>query len=232
MSGVGWGSMATGTVLIAGASRGLGLELARQLSASGHHVISANRGVPEERLEGVEHVTLDLGSEASIAGLAGQLDGRTIDILINNGAIAGNEGGLPGLSSVDFLTVIAVNTLGPLLMAKYFMPHLMRGSRRVIANISSRVGSISEGIIDEGNYAYCISKSALNMASAKLAFQHSGQGLCVLSLHPGWIRTEMGGPDAPLDVSVSAARLIELITTATPADNGSYRSFDGQKIGW
>ena len=139
---------------------------------------------------------------------------------------------MPGLSSVDFLTVIAVNTLGPLLMAKYFMPHLMRGSRRVIANISSRVGSISEGIIDEGNYAYCISKSALNMASAKLAFQHSGQGLCVLSLHPGWIRTEMGGPDAPLDVSVSAAGLIELITTATPADNGSYRSFDGQKIGW
>lgn len=232
MTGVGWGSMATGTVLIAGASRGLGLELARQLSGSGHHVISANRGAPQERLEGVEHVALDLASEASIARLAHELDGHAIDILINNGAIAGDEGGLPGLNSADFLAVIAVNTLGPLLMAKYFMPHLMRGSRRVIANISSRVGSISEGIIDEGNYAYCISKSALNMASAKLAFHYGGQGLCVLSLHPGWIRTEMGGPDATLDVSASATGLIGLITTATPSDNGSYRSYDGRKIGW
>ena len=212
--------------------RGLGLELARQLSASDHHVISANRGAPQERLDGVEHVTLDLASEASIAQLAGQLDGRAIDILINNGAIAGDEGGLPGLNSADFLSVIAVNTLGPLLMAKYFMPHLMRGSRRIIANISSRVGSISEGIIDEGNYAYCISKSALNMVSAKLAFHHGGQGLCVLSLHPGWIRTEMGGAEAPLDVDASAAGLIGLITTATPSDSGSYRSYDGRKIGW
>ena len=224
--------MATGTVLIAGASRGLGLELARRLSASGHHVISANRGAPQARLDGVEHVALDLASETSIAQLAGQLDGRAIDILINNGAIAGDEGGLSGLNSADFLAVIAVNTLGPLLMATYFMPHLMRGSRRIIANISSRVGSISEGIIDEGNYAYCISKSALNMASAKLAFHYGGQGLCVLSLHPGWIRTEMGGPDAPLDVGTSAAGLIGLITTATPGDSGSYRSYDGRKIGW
>ena len=224
--------MATGTVLIAGASRGLGLELARRLSASGHHVISANRGAPQARLDGVEHVALDLASETSIAQLAGQLDGRAIDILINNGAIAGDEGGLSGLNSSDFLAVIAVNTLGPLLMAKYFMPHLMRGSRRIIANISSRVGSISEGIIDEGNYAYCISKSALNMASAKLAFHYGVQGFCVLSLHPGWIRTEMGGPDAPLDVGTSAAGLIGLITTATPGDSGSYRSYDGRKIGW
>ena len=224
--------MATGTVLIAGANRGLGLELARQLSASGYHVISANRGTPAERLQQVEHVALDLASEASIAQLASQLDGRPIDYLINNGAIAGDQGGLPGLTSEGFLEVMAVNTLGPLLMAKYLMPHLMRGSRRVIANISSRVGSISEGIIDEGNYAYCVSKSALNMVSAKLAFHHGGQGLCVLSLHPGWIRTEMGGADAPLDVSASAAGLIGLITGATAGDNGTYRSYDGKDIGW
>lgn len=224
--------MATGTVLIAGASRGLGLELARQMSAAGYHVISANRSAPAERLALVEHVALDLGSEASIAQLASQLHGRPIDFLINNGAIAGDDGGLAGLTSKGFLEVMAVNTLGPLLMAKYFMPQLMRGSRRVIANISSRVGSISEGIIDEGNYAYCISKSALNMASAKLAFHHGGQGLCVLSLHPGWIRTEMGGAEAPLDVSASAAGLVSLITGATSRDNGSYRSYDGRDIGW
>lgn len=224
--------MSAGTVLIAGASRGLGLELARQLSASGYHVISGNRGTPDESLEQAEHVALDLASEASIARLAWQLEGRAIDVLINNGAISGDQGGLPGLNADEFLQVIAVNTLGPLLMAKYFMPHLMRGSRRVIANISSRVGSVSEGIIDEGNYAYCVSKSGLNMVSAKLAFHLGGEGLCVLALHPGWIRTDMGGPDAPLDVSTSAAGLIRIITTATARENGTYRSFDGQIIGW
>lgn len=225
-------AMAAGTVLIAGASRGLGLELARQLSRSGHHVISGNRGTPDERLDGVEHVALDLASEASIARLAGQLEDRAIDILINNGAIAGDQGGLPGVSREDFLEVIAVNTLGPLLMAKHFMPHLRRGRRRVIANISSRVGSVSEGIIDEGNYAYCVSKSGLNMASAKLAFHHGGEGFCVLALHPGWVRTEMGGPEATVDARVSAAGLIHLITTATARDNGTFRNYDGQTIGW
>lgn len=224
--------MSAGTVLIAGASRGLGRELARQLSQAGYHVILGNRGMPEERLAGVEEVSLDLASEASIARLAENLDGRAIDILINNGAIAGDQGGLAGLTTEDFLAVIAVNTLGPLLMAKHFMPHLMRGRRRIIANISSRVGSMSEGIIDEGNYAYCISKSGLNMASAKLAFHHGGEGLCVLALHPGWVQTDMGGPEATLDVSISAANLIRLITTATARDNGTFRNHDGQPIGW
>ena len=224
--------MAAGTVLIAGASRGLGLELARQLSASGYHVISGNRSAPGDSVEAVEHVDRDLASEASIARLAGQLEDRAIDILINNGAIAGDQGGLPCLRSDEFLQVIAVNTLGPLLMAKYFMPNLMRGTRRVIANISSRVGSVSEGIIDEGNYAYCISKSALNMVTAKLAFHHGSEGLCVLSLHPGWVQTEMGGPHATLDVRSSAAGLIRIITTATARDNGTFRNHDGQMIGW
>lgn len=224
--------MQTQTVLIAGASRGLGLELARQLAAAGHQVIAANRGPARERIPGVEHVPLDLASEDSIAELARRLADRAIDVLVNNGAIAGDEGGLATLRPEDFLAVIRTNTLGPLLMAKHFMSHLMRGQRRVIANISSRVGSISEGIIDEGNYAYCISKTALNMASAKLAFHHAREGLCVLSLHPGWAQTDMGGADATLDVRTSATGLIRLITTATARDSGTFRNYDGQVIGW
>jgi NAD(P)-dependent dehydrogenase (short-subunit alcohol dehydrogenase family) len=224
--------MSSGAILIAGASRGLGLELVRQLSASGHHVIAASRTVPGERIAGVEHVSLDLASEESIAALSRELDGRAIDILVNNGAIAGDEGGLETLRSEDFMAVMRTNVLGPLLMAKCFMPHLMRGGRRVIANISSRVGSVSEGIIDEGNYAYCISKAALNMASAKLAFHYGSQGVCVLSLHPGWVQTDMGGAEATLDVSESASGLIRLITTANLSDSGSFRTYDGRVIGW
>lgn len=224
--------MQSQTVLIAGASRGLGLELVRQLAAAGHHVIAASRGAPKERIDQVEHVPLDLASEASIAELAQLLECRAIDVLVNNAAIAGDEGGLPTLRTDDFLAVIRTNTLAPLLMVKHFLPHLLRGRRRVIANISSRVGSISEGIINEGNYAYCISKTALNMASAKLAFHYGKDGLCVLSLHPGWVQTEMGGADATLDVRASAAGLIRIITTATHRDNGSFRNHEGQPIGW
>jgi NAD(P)-dependent dehydrogenase (short-subunit alcohol dehydrogenase family) len=224
--------MQSQTVLITGASRGLGLELARQFAAAGHHVIAANRGVPKERLDQVEYVTIDLDSEGSITELAQRLNGRAIDVLINNAAIAGDEGGLPTLRPDEFLAVIRTNTLAPLLMVKHFMPHLMQGRRRVIANISSRVGSISEGIIDEGNFAYCISKSALNMASAKLCFHYGHEGFCVLSLHPGWVQTDMGGPEATLDVKASAAGLIRVITTATAHDNGTYRNFDGKMIGW
>lgn len=224
--------MQSQTVLIAGASRGLGLELVRQFAAAGHHVIAASRGAPKEMIDQVEHVPLDLASETSIRKLAQRLETRAIDVLVNNGAISGDDGGLPTLRSDEFLAVIRTNTLAPLLMVKHFMPHLLRGRRRVIANISSRVGSISEGIIDEGNYAYCISKTALNMASAKLAFHHGKEGLCVLSLHPGWVRTEMGGADATLDVSASAAGLMRIITTATCRDNGSFRNHDGEPIGW
>jgi NAD(P)-dependent dehydrogenase (short-subunit alcohol dehydrogenase family) len=219
------------SVLITGANRGLGLELARQYAGAGARVFACCRDPKALPDEGdVIWKRLDTASEDSIATLAADLIGEPLDILINNAARRGDTGSLESLASDDFLTTIRVNTLGPLLMVKAFMPHLTKGARKLIANISSRAGSISEGLDPDGDYAYCCSKAALDMATAKLAFDH--HHLIFLALHPGWVKTDMGGPDAEVPVTESAARLRALIDNAGVADSGTFRSFDGAAIAW
>lgn len=219
------------TVLITGANRGLGLELARQYAADEYRVLACWRG-PQEPPPVAGDVTwkaLDTGNEDSIAALARDLGGEAIDILINNAARRGDTGGLDSLSTEDFLATLRVNTLGPLLMVRALRPHLERGRRRIVANISSRAGSVAEGLDADGDYAYRCSKAALNIATAKLAFDHQ---LIFLALHPGWVKTDMGGPAAEVPVTESAAGLRALIDAARPEDSGSFRSFDGSRIGW
>jgi NAD(P)-dependent dehydrogenase (short-subunit alcohol dehydrogenase family) len=127
-----------------------------------------------------------------------------------------------------------VNALAPLLLARALRENLLAGARRVLANISSRAGSLAEGTLDDddGDYAYRCSKAALNMATVKLAQDFRRDGITVLSLHPGWVRTDMGGKEAAVDVTESAAGLKALIDRATLADTGSFRSYDGRTIAW
>jgi NAD(P)-dependent dehydrogenase (short-subunit alcohol dehydrogenase family) len=209
----------------------LGRELARQYAASGRRVFACRRHLhdlpPVET--NVVWKKLDTGNENSIAALADDLRHEAIDILINNAAQRGDTGGLDTLRTDDFLATIRVNALGPLLMAKAFLPHVARSRRRIIANISSRAGSISEGLDLDGDYAYRCSKAALNMATAKLAFDHQ---LIFLALHPGWVRTDMGGPDAEVPPKASASGLIAIIEQATLSDSGTFRGYDGRSIGW
>ena len=224
-----------GTALITGASRGLGLALARHYAGAGWQVIACIRAdtLPpnEDRLEWRR---LDVASPASIKELAVGLAGTPLDLLINNAAIRGDTGGLPTLDADDFIEVMRVNTLAPLLMTRALLPNLRIGRGKIIANISSRAGSIAEGMIgdDDGDYAYRCSKAALNMASAKLALDLRADGITVLALHPGWVRTDMGGTGAEVPVSNSAAALHGLIARAALADSGSFRAFDGKNIAW
>jgi NAD(P)-dependent dehydrogenase (short-subunit alcohol dehydrogenase family) len=223
------------TVLITGAGRGLGLSLVRCFVAEGMHVIAACRN-PELAKSflplQVEVHSLDLRQPLSIDALAKQLRGRGIDYLINNAAIRGDIGGLSSLNSKDFLDVMTVNALAPLLMVKALLPHLMLGQRRVIANISSRAGSISEGYDPDGDYAYRCSKAALNMATTKLAQDSRGDGLTALSLHPGWVKTDMGGGQAEISPEKSAAGIVKLVLSADQSCSGSFRSYDGTPISW
>lgn len=219
------------TVLITGANRGLGLELARQYAAAGCRVLACSR-TPEEPPPVAGDVTwqaLDTGHEDSIATLARDLQAEAVDILINNAARRGDTGGLDTLSTEDFLATLRVNTLGPLLMVKAFRPHLGRGRRRIVANISSRAGSVAEGLDTDGDYAYRCSKAALNIATAKLAFDY---GLIFLALHPGWVKTDMGGPEAEVPVAHSAQGLRAVIDRATPETSGGFRDFNGDEIAW
>ena len=219
-------------VVVTGASRGLGLELVRQLAAMGSDVIAACRQPDLFPLHSgtgrIMPVPCDVTNEASVAGLADYVARRPLDLLINNAGIRGATDGLKTVAPEDFLSVMAVNVLGPLLMTRALLANL-RQAGGVVANISSRAGSMVEGIDPDGDYAYKCSKAALNMATVKLA---DDTGLTVLSLHPGWIKTDMGGEDAELSARDSASALLALITRAKPADSATFRAYDGSTIAW
>lgn len=215
-----------GTVLITGASRGLGRALADLYAAAGFRVIACLRQGAGE--------TLDVSDAGSIAALGARLEGQSIDIVINNAAIRGDTGGLASLEAEDFLEVMRINALAPLLLARALRPNLVAGRRKVLVNISSRAGSLAEGTIDDedGDYAYRCSKAALNMATVKLAQDFRRDGIAVISLHPGWVRTDMGGAEASVDVAESAGGLKALIDAVTMAETGSFRAYDGRAVAW
>jgi len=217
-----------GTVLITGASRGLGRTLADLYAAAGLRVIACMRqAAPDAE-------TLDVADEGSIAALGERLEGQPVDIVINNAAVRGDTGGLGSLATGDFLEVMRINALAPLLLARALRPNLLAGRRKVLVNISSRAGSLAEGTIDDedGDYAYRCSKAALNMATVKLAQDFRRDGIAVISLHPGWVRTDMGGAEAAIDVAESAAGLKALIDATTLAETGGFRAYDGRTVAW
>lgn len=221
------------TVLITGASRGLGRKLAELYAADGWRVIACVRG--EASFDrAIETLSLDVSDPISIAALGRALEGVAIDVLINNAGIRGDTGGLATLDGDDFVAVMRVNTLAPLLLARALQANLLAGESRIIANISSRAGSLAEGTLDDddGDYAYRCSKAALNMATVKLAQDFRKDGISVLSLHPGWVKTDMGGDEANVPVATSAAGLKAIIDEAGVADSGSFRSYDGRRISW
>ncbi len=222
-------------VLVTGGGRGLGLALVQGLAREGAEVFAACRdpeGAASVLPKGTRAVALDVEDSISIAALGKRLEGEALDILINNAAIRGDTGGLDTLEAEGFLQVMRVNALGPLLVAQALLPALRRGARKMVVNISSRAGSMTEGLEAEGDYAYRCSKAALNMAGAKLAFDLAADGFTVLGLHPGWVKTDMGGPEAEITAGQSVAGLLDVIASSGPADTGSFRSYDGSPIAW
>ena len=218
------------TILITGAGRGLGRALARLYAEDGWRVIACARR-PVDHGEG-RH--LDVSDPASIAALGASLAGEAIDVVVNNAAVRGDTGGLDTLTPEDFSEVMRVNALAPLLVARALHANLMAGRRRLLVNIGSRAGSLAEGVIDDddGDYAYRLSKAAMNMATVLLARDWKTDGIAVLSLHPGWVQTDMGGAEATLPVETSAAGLKRVIDGAGTGDSGGFRAYDGAAIRW
>lgn len=220
-------------VLITGANRGLGRELARLYAARGDEVIACCRD-PERRGEDIagdiRWLPLDLADEAAIMTFPTLLSGAAVDVLIHNAAIRGATGGLADVGFADFEQVMRINAAAPLILTRELRPNLMAGEKRTVAMISSRAGSMSEGLDPDGDYAYRCSKAALNMGARKLAYDDPA--LTVLLLHPGWIRTDMGGPEADLDVTEAARGLAACISDAAPNDSGSFRTWNGETVEW
>jgi NAD(P)-dependent dehydrogenase (short-subunit alcohol dehydrogenase family) len=223
------------TILITGANRGIGLEFVRQYAEIGCKIIACCRNSLSidavQALDvAVEIELLDVASSTSIESLGDRLSGRAIDLVINNAAVRGHIGGLADIDPDDFLATMKVNVLAPLLLTRALLPALSSGRGRTVAMISSRAGSITEGHDDDGDSAYRCSKSALNMATAKLAYEF--RTLTVISLHPGWVKTDMGVRDAEIPVSESVAGMRRVLSTLSPLASGAFLAHDGSTIAW
>lgn len=227
------GHAVKGTVLITGANRGLGLEFARQYAEDGWTVIGTARkpdGADELEALDVEIMQLDVLDQDSISALAASLEGRPIDMLINNAGIFPRVGDIDQVDAGDYSRTLMVNTLGPVLVTQALMPNLRASEMKRVINITSRLGSIE---LNSGNfYGYRESKAALNMFTSTLGAQLGPEGFICLAIHPGWVRTDMGGPSANLSPEESVSGMRNVIASLTAEDNGTYRAYSGDAVPW
>jgi len=223
------------TVLITGANRGLGLEFARQYADAGWKVIGTARA-PEKATElrelGVRVMQLDVTDAASVANLATALKDQPIDLLINNAGMANRDGmSFETLSFDGVEQVLAVNTIGPMRVTRALLPNLRLGSTKLIVSISSGLGSIADNTRG-GYYGYRESKAALNMFNRSLAANLADEGFTCVVMSPGWVRTDMGGPEADLSPEESIAGMRSVIGGLAAKDNGTFQSWDGTIVAW
>ncbi|OSX61296.1 hypothetical protein POSPLADRAFT_1034746 [Postia placenta MAD-698-R-SB12] len=235
--------MATSTWLITGSSRGLGLELVRQLTRSPANLVIATCRNPAEATalqtlksdaKGPLHIVpLDVSDSASIRSsvrtVESILGDQGLDYLYNNAAIS------PGLEAAfDFeysalLETLKINIAAPALISQVYLPLVEKSNRKVIVNVSTSFGSIG---LDVGPLcaAYSATKAGLNMLTYKQA--KAKPGLTVITLDPGWVKTDMGGPNAALEPHQSVEGQLRVVTGLTPQDSGKYFNHAGEILPW
>jgi NAD(P)-dependent dehydrogenase (short-subunit alcohol dehydrogenase family) len=223
------------TVLLIGASRGIGLELARQYLEDGWRVIGTARsddGLARLKSLGAEPLRLDVADPASNSGLAWQLEGEKIDLAIYvAGAMDRASANTPPTRD-NFDAVMHTNVMGVMQILPQIAP-MVQETQGVIACISSVMGSLQE-TSSGGAALYRVSKAALNMVVRCTQAEHAH--ITLVALHPGWVQTEMGGPQAPLTVAQSASSLRQTLqrirTQPQPADQGAFLNHDGTPLPW
>jgi len=219
------------TILISGAGRGLGQELARQYAADGWKVYGTVRSASAKVPSGVERLIADVTDPGQVAELAKALRGEALDVLFCNAGIIGKRGMALGSFDYDsWQEVFRVNVLGAAALAESLVENVAAGGRKVIAMMSSRLGSIAES--SGMTLPYATSKAALNMLVKGLAATLEPSGIIVVALSPGWVRTDMGGAGAPLAPEASVTGLRNVIAKLKPADSGRFFSHDGSPIPW
>ncbi len=228
------------TVLITGANRGLGLEFVRQYAAEGARVLACARHPGEAKAlidvaaKSNGRVTvhpLDVSSAASVAHLAGEVANEPVDILINNAGVYGGDHQRAGDLDYDaWIRTLAINTLGPVRVLEALKGNLLKAKTRKAIAITSAMGSTARH--DGGALIYRSSKAALNNAMHGLALAFKGDGITVVPMHPGWVRTDMGGSGAPLSPEQAVGHMRKVIAGLKPADSGRYINYDGSEIAW
>lgn len=229
---------ATQTILITGANRGIGLEYVRQYAEHGGQVYATVRDPAQAtslhqlaaEYSNVEVFTLDVADIAAIRDLAGQLSAITVDILISN---AGTypESRFGKTDPQAWLHAFQVNTLTTYYLAEAFLPQLRRAGQAKLIAMTSKMGSIEDNS-SGSEYIYRSSKTALNMVVKSLALDLREFNIAVAALHPGWVRTDMGGPNGLIDTATSVRGLRQVIEHLTCEQSGQFMAYDGKLIPW
>jgi NAD(P)-dependent dehydrogenase (short-subunit alcohol dehydrogenase family) len=230
-------------ILVTGAGRGLGLEFVRRWLESGHHVFALARNahkspalakLKEEYAATLSLSDCDVSDDASVQAAADNVGGEwnSLDVLVNNAGVYGPKGdSIETIDLDEIRRVFEVNTLGPLRVSRAFL-HLIRNGRQPrVVHVTSLMGSIDDNT-SGGSYPYRMSKTGLNMASRNLAHDLETDGVISAVIHPGWVRTGMGGDGAPLEIEDSVGAMIETIESLDMEHSGGFFDRNGERLPW
>ena len=230
----------TKNVFITGASRGIGLELTRQYLSAGDHVFAAARNPSCDALAALKSqyagtltpVTLDVTDASSIAAAVQTLGDTPIHLLINNaGIFKSKPTELDTLDESTWVDEFRVNAISPLMVTRALKSNLAAAGSSVVGMMSSKMGSMGDNT-SGGDYSYRSSKAALNAVSVSLAKDLAKLGISVIAMHPGWVQTDMGGPNALIDSVTSASGLKAVLDNAGPAVSGQFFDYSGASLPW
>ena len=230
-------------VLITGANRGIGFELTRQLLERGECVFAACR--QPERADGLQAlksqfpdqltiVALDVTVDAAVMAAATAVTQQTnrLDMLINNAGILYNKETVANFDPTLMQHTFEVNVFGVMRVITQFLPLLRNSSEPKLVNISSQLGSLQKANPGWKKYSYNSSKAALNMLTRMLSFEFEQDGIAVTAVHPGWVQTDMGGPEAAVTPPDSAAGILQVTDNLTLANTGKFYTFSGEEHLW
>lgn len=226
------------TVLITGANRGIGLELTKQYAEAEWHVLACCRepntatalNALASNHSNIKIYALDVADFKQIDALAQQLNNVAIDVLINNAGVY-PEGNLSDDDVDNWLNGFKVNSIAPLKIATAFTPHIARSQLKKLATLSSKMGSIDDNT-SGGSYMYRSTKTAVNSVMKSLSIDLRAHGIAVVTLHPGWVETDMGGPNALINTQTSVAGLRQVIEHLNLENTGKFIAYNGKEIAW
>jgi NAD(P)-dependent dehydrogenase (short-subunit alcohol dehydrogenase family) len=219
--------------LITGANRGLGLEFTRQYLRDGWRVIGCCRNpdaAGELATSGAEVMKLDVARAADVTAASKRLAGTSIDLVVCNAGVAGARAAvLSAVTQADFDQVMRTNVLGPMWISAALADRLRPGGK--VAYLSSRMGSIG-AMSNAGSALYRASKAALNAVVKAVALELASRGVTAIALHPGWVKTDMGGAGADIDAETSVTGMRAVIKGAGPGVSGHFLDYTGKEIPW
>ena len=228
------------TILVTGANRGIGLEFVQQYLERGAQVIATYREVGSsdvllglsEESSALDILNLDVASDESMKAFSAQLGSKPIDIFINNAGVYGpRDSNFGNVDEANWIPALRINTLAPLMLTQLIIENLRRGESKKLLYVTSKMGSIEDNK-GGGSYVYRSSKAALNAVVKSISVDLANDGMRVALLHPGWVRTDMGGPNALIDAKTSVSGMIQVIEGLDEPSSGGFFNYNGDRIPW